>query len=75
MTPLSWPSLGDGGVFLGQNKTSVSELGSQVTTALAASPARQSSFARCPRAVRAVEDAMMPCAPPAWMMWLAHAES
>jgi biopolymer transport protein ExbD/biopolymer transport protein TolR len=49
----------DGGVFLGQNKTSVSELGSQVTTALADKPGKTIYVRADARAqYRAVEDAI-----------------
>ena len=49
----------DGGVFLGQNKTSVSELGSQVTTALADKPGKTIFIRADARAqYRAVEDAI-----------------
>jgi biopolymer transport protein ExbD/biopolymer transport protein TolR len=49
----------DGGVFLGQNKTSVSELGSQVSTALADKPGKTIFIRADARAqYRAVEDAI-----------------
>jgi biopolymer transport protein ExbD/biopolymer transport protein TolR len=49
----------DGGVFLGQNKTSVSELGSQVTAALADKPGKTIFIRADARAqYRAVEDAI-----------------
>jgi biopolymer transport protein ExbD/biopolymer transport protein TolR len=49
----------DGGVFLEQNKTSVSELGSQVTTALADKPGKTIFIRADARAqYRAVEDAI-----------------
>ena len=49
----------DGGVFLGQNKTSVSELGSQGSTALADKPGKTIFIRADARAqYRAVEDAI-----------------
>ena len=49
----------DGGVFLGQNKTSVSELGSQVSAALADKPGKTIFIRADARAqYRAVEDAI-----------------
>jgi len=49
----------DGGVFLGQNKTSVSELGSQVSEALANKPGKTIFIRADARAqYRAVEDAI-----------------
>jgi biopolymer transport protein ExbD/biopolymer transport protein TolR len=49
----------DGGVFLGQNKTSVSELGNQVSAALANKPGKTIFIRADARAqYRAVEDAI-----------------
>ncbi|MFY9852554.1 MAG: biopolymer transporter ExbD [Terracidiphilus sp.] len=49
----------DGGVFLGQNKTSVSELGSQVSAAIADKPGKTIFIRADARAqYRAVEDAI-----------------
>ena len=49
----------DGGVFLGQNKTSISELGSQVQAKLADKPGKTVYFRADARAqYRAVEDAI-----------------
>ncbi|MGA3010858.1 MAG: biopolymer transporter ExbD [Terracidiphilus sp.] len=49
----------DGGVFLGQNKTSVSELGSQVSAAIADKPGKTIYIRADARAqYRAVEDAI-----------------
>jgi biopolymer transport protein ExbD/biopolymer transport protein TolR len=49
----------DGGVFMGQNKTSVSELGNQVSAALANKPGKTIFIRADARAqYRAVEDAI-----------------
>ena len=60
----------DGGVYLGQNKVAVSELGGQVRDNWPTSRARRSMFAPMrARSTGPLKTPSTPCAPPAWMTW------
>jgi len=60
----------DGGVFLGQTRHLSVSLAVRSPRRWPTSPARQSSFAPMPaRSTARWKTPLMPCAPPAWMMW------